>query len=231
MKREKWRFGSMALLGLFSLFGCAGRASTGADEGSSTGGDDGSDGTGGVLVPIEMEPNPFVPNDPDVSVLGDGRLQEGGSMEGSFGDGWDACFLPNYGMTIEENDAADGTVALSFRSASPAQELEQWSVGEAIFWGDGDFEASQPLSLYFEAKNLATDATAGELGFGFDSGGCDPAGDSVMVAISDLELGDEWETRCVELMPAQDSTYLVLWAQGENFAVGVDALRFGPPCH
>jgi hypothetical protein len=156
-------------------------------------------------------------------------LEEGGSVEDGRGDGWDTCYRRE--VTVEEGDAADGELYLLLRPEQAGATLgEEHGVGEVLFWSDAPF-AAEPLFIYFETKTFVTEESLGFLSFALGMEDiCKPLGPATTIAMPDLKVDEEWATRCVEIRPEQEGQYVMLWAEGEQFALGIDAVRLGPPC-
>lgn len=78
--------------------------------------------------------------------------------------------------------------------------------------------------------NLSDAPPNGAVTFAGLESSCETEEPWLTVPLADLALSGEWETRCVTLHPTTDFTVFSLWMSGVDYSVGVDAVRFGPPC-
>lgn len=106
--------------------------------------------------------------------------------------------------------------------------------GEAAqfgFWLDAELPAAERVHLYFDAINLTDEAPSGVLQL--DSLGplCETTEPLVTVELEALYLGPTWQTRCVTFAPTVPLQIFGTYVFGESFHIGLDAFRFGPPCH
>jgi hypothetical protein len=51
------------------------------------------------------------------------------------------------------------------------------------------------------------------------------------IPLAQLQADPGWQTRCVTLTPKQPFSAFGPTLAGERFDIGLDAFRFGPPCH
>lgn len=198
-------------------------------------------------VPTGAPPNPYVPHGPEISVIGDGRLSEGGSFEKSQGFGWDLCpgasangislygLSPNYGGDAGVKAAADGERYVHLIPPSPAGDPTRPPGVEAPFAfyldrGD-EVTAGVPQYIYFEIENLAATEPVGTLAFAGLEVTCETKEPWLSIPLSDLSLSSTWETRCVEFVATEDFQVFGIWMSGTEYSIGVDAFRFGPPCN
>jgi hypothetical protein len=202
----------------------AGRGGGGAGGRSSTPG-----GRGG------REMSPYEPSDPDQPPQGDGTLL-GGSVEGGYGDGWDACGSKHAGLnTAPTGDASDGSRYLLFDSSLPCEGCsERTSDLQVIFWFDSPIQAGKTQYLYFDVVSFSMGRPTGSLVLGsFHPPGTDPCTTTELLAtvpLTDLATSAEWQTRCVAFTPVAAYSIFGLYVADGTFEIGLDTLRFGPPC-
>lgn len=186
-------------------------------------GDGDISGTGGTPDGPSYRP------ETDVDFAGDGRFIEGGSVEGGHGSGFDTCYA-DPGLSVEEGVAAEGDQFLAFRSIDVRPiNPDMTDAQVAFFTEDEPLLAGTALYVYFEIRNLSDVAPVGELSLA-PVNRCELYQSAIAVPLVALEPGPEWETRCIEIVPEQEQTWLGLWVTGEEFAIGIDAVRLGPPC-
>lgn len=192
-------------------------------------------------------PNPYVPSGSDVPVGGDGRLAEGGSFEASQGFGWDTCpgaaangigvFVENSNYAPDANvaGAADGERYVHLLPPLPEGDPDRPEGVDApfAFYLDAGNEilANAPQYLYFDIENLADTPANGVLVVAGLEFTCETKEPWLTVSLSDLAISQVWETRCVEFVATEDFQVFGIWMSGTDYSVGVDAFRFGPPCH
>lgn len=187
--------------------------------------------------------NPYLPTGPAVPVEGDGRLAVPGSFETNLGFGWDFCGCPVerglgagglWEVDAGIGHAADGDAFVHFVPPIPSDDPNCSDTVNApfAFWiGQyGTIVGGEPLHIYFDAVNLSEVEPDGAVTFAGLEPACETAERWSTVPLSDLALSKEWETRCVTLHPTTDFTVFGFWMSGIDYSVGVDAVRFGPPC-
>jgi hypothetical protein len=206
-----------------------GSGGAGASGGTAAGaGDGGAAGSGGSA-------GTYVPDQTNVPPEGDGRVK--GSFEGNLGDGWDFCFTNKAGAKIVRDDsepkASTGISYMSFDSSlectgvcSPDGDDAQFG-----FWLDAQVPAAEPVHLYFDAINLADEAPSGILQIDSLDGLCGTTEPLATIELEELSLTLDWQTRCATFAPTAPFQVFGAYVLGEAFHIGLDALRFGPPCH
>jgi len=202
-----------------------GTGGTTGGAGSATGGTAGASGSGGG----------YVPDDPNVPPEGDGRVSE--SFEEAPGFGWDACLSKHPGLTLVTDSsggrASAGAHYMMFDSTLACEGVCQSDGADAqfSFWLDAPLPAGVPLHLYFDAINLGEAAPAGTLQLDQLDFSCATTAPLATIELDELALTSGWQTRCVTLVPQTEVDVFGVYISGEAFHVGLDALRFGPPCH
>ena len=91
--------------------------------------------------------------------------------------------------------------------------------------------ATAKMGLYFEAMNAGGADATGVLRFYGTDMVCEQ--DSVLaeIELGRLQMLSGWSTRCVTITgPGSDTAIGISVSDGAH-AVGIDALRLGPPCH
>lgn len=210
--------------------GSGGTEPDGGVSGDASGGTSGSGafGSGGTA-------GTYVPEQTDVPPEGDGRVS--GSFEGSLGDGWDLCFSNKPGASFVRGDveptASAGSSYMRFDSAlectnpcRPDGEDAQFG-----FWLDAEMPASERVSLYFDAINLTDEAPSGVLQLDALGFLCETTEPLLTIELGDLYLTREWQTRCLTFASTAPFQVFGSYVLGESFHIGLDAFRFGPPCH
>lgn len=180
----------------------------------------------------------YVPSGPQVPPEGDGRMQHGGSFElypgVGQGDSWDLCAsrIP-VRLTREEGAASDGLYYFRFESPLPGMPpfAPEGTDAQLAFFRGEPIVADAPLYLYFDAINLSATSPSGELSIAKLKPFCETIEPLATIPLADLDLTGSWETRCVELKPVGEILTFGMWMTGMDFAIGLDAFRFGPPCH
>jgi hypothetical protein len=195
-----------------------------ASGGISGSGATSSGGSAGTYVP-----------ETDVPPEGDGRVT--GSFETALGDGWDLCFTNKPGASFVRDGtdptASAGSSYMSFDSAvectNPCEpEGEDAQFG---FWLDAEMPASERVHLYFDAINLTDETPSGVLQLDALGFRCETTEPLLSIELGDLHLTREWQTRCLTFAPAAPFQVFGIYVLGESFRIGLDAFRFGPPCH
>jgi hypothetical protein len=170
---------------------------------------------------------PYIPTGP-VPAYDAGTLL-GGSLD-SPEHGWDYCPTRTSGVFISTKELPPSvgtrfgrfTSGPCMDSCSPDNPVE----AQLFLWG---LPPNPRPALYVDMINEATIAPEGRLRFyGVD----EVCGSEEMLADVDLEallLEHEWSTRCIPLK-STDRVGFGIAVQGGSFDIGLDALRFGPPC-
>lgn len=244
--RSRWRYSACmrnraVMLAMMLGLGCGGqseRDGTSGVPGPGTTDGGGSSPVGSDTAASAQAGKSYVPEASNLSAAGDGRL-DGGSFEGNLGDGWDFCPSKHPGATLMEGSdrSSDGDAWLAFDSrkscsASSACRAEG-SDTQVGFWLGTPLPAGVPLHLYFDAINLGQETPSGTLHVhvvDVMQTGCMSAGALATIPLGDLELTSDWSTRCVSFTPNVPLDVLGLYVTGSAFQLGLDALRFGPPC-
>lgn len=174
----------------------------------------------------------FVPDDPSVPAAGDGRLQ-GGGFDKPQGHGWDTCYTTTPGLGLSGDTPA--THYLTFDSTRSCEESpcsEQGGALQVAFYFDPALAAVEEQHLYFDVINLVDEAPRGELHFGVLASEpvCSVGEELATIGLSELEMAADWQTRCVSFAASAAFTAFGFYVTGENFQVGLDTFRFGPPC-
>jgi hypothetical protein len=99
------------------------------------------------------------------------------------------------------------------------------------FWLDAEVPANVSVHLYFDAINLTDEAPSGVLQVDALSFPCETTEPLASIALGELSLTRTWQTRCVTFTPTAPFQVFGTSVVGESFHFGLDAFRFGPPCH
>ena len=173
---------------------------------------------------------------PDAPIAYDARYLDG-SFEGNQGFGWDTCYTRTPGKIAHPmTGGSDGTAYVTFESAAACESgcsPTNPSSSHVYAWFSAAPSATAKMGLYFDVKNLAAAGAAptGVLRFYGTDTVCEQ--DSVLAEIdlARLQMLSGWSTRCVTITgPGSDTAIGVSVSDGAH-AVGIDALRLGPPCH
>lgn len=235
-------------LGLATAVGCGGHSSTtGPSEGggpSGSGGSSGSAAAGAAAVAGAVAsgggagrndgPPPLLPQSDAPPVEGDGRLPDlPETAVGLQGTGWDLCSV---GFTRSKEDCGACPVArgeqflvVGSTVAEPAQSAEPAKPPgpQAYFY----FHPATTASALWLDVAWLSGARSAELSLWETDTICQTQGSPEVFDISPLLVGDSgaWATACVPL-----SDFGSFAGLGFRIAtagkVGLDALRFGPPC-
>jgi hypothetical protein len=234
-----------ALLG--SVTGCAGKANTGAEvaaaganaaggatagansaAGGATAGANAAAGNAGAAGTTAEPHDPnFIPDTaPDYD-----EKNGFASFEDSQGFGWDTCFThtPEH-VRSQSGDGADGTRYMAFESSDepPLGEATSQPSTSQVYLYSETSELSE--NLYFDSKNFGTTAVSGSLRFYSTDQLCEQEQLLFEVDLGQLQLQRDWGTRCVTLSGLPEYA-LGIAVTGGVHSIGIDALRFGPPCH
>lgn len=206
----------------------AGSGTVAGMDGAGRSGNDGGRGGG--------PQSPYEPTNMNVPVEGDGTLL-GGSVEGGYGDGWDACGSKHPGLDTSPAQLApyDGMRYLAFDSTlTCAGCAERTSDLQVIFWFDTPVPEGAIRYLYFDVVDYGPKRPTGTLLFGSPTtptqDPCSTGEVLASIALEDLAITSAWQTRCVELAPRAPFSTFGLYVADGTFQIGIDALRFGPPC-
>ena len=180
--------------------------------------------------------DPYVPTNPNVPPEGDGVLP-GGSFEGRLGDGWDICNTTRPGLVLsaEPGSPSHGERLLHFDSAEPCPRCAEAS-GEyhVVLSVEPPIPIGQAASLYFDVINLAETPPTGVLVFGTlrltATNLCGLLDVLATAPLAELDSTAAWQTRCVGFTPPEELDLIGFYVGDGAFNVGLDALRFGPPC-
>jgi len=180
--------------------------------------------------------SPYEPTNTDVPVEGDGTLA-GGSVEGGLGDGWDFCRSKHPGLVTApvELSPYDGMRYLGFDSTLACPDCDEYRADlQVLFWFDAPIPAGATRYLYFDVANYGVKPPTGTLVFGsVRAPSMDVCSSSEVLANIPLEalaISGEWQTRCVAITPEVEFSTFGLYVADGTFQIGLDALRFGPPC-
>jgi hypothetical protein len=172
---------------------------------------------------------------PDAPIAYDARYLDG-SFEGNQGFGWDTCHTRTPGkITRTQPGGSEGSSYVTFESAAceggclPTNP----SASHVYTWFSGAPSATAKMGLYFDVKDLGATGAAptGVLRFYGTDLVCQQ--DSVLaeIELARLQMSSGWSTRCVTVIgPGADTAIGISVSDGAH-AVGIDALRLGPPCH
>ena len=173
---------------------------------------------------------------PDVPIAYDARYLDG-SFEGNQGFGWDTCYTRTPGKIARmPTGGSEGSFHVTFESAaaceigcSPANP----SASQVYTWFSAAPSATARMGLYFDVRNLGGTGAepTGVLRFHGTDLVCEQ--DSVLAEIdlARLRMSSSWSTRCVTVTGPGSDTAIGTSVSGGAHAVGIDALRLGPPCH
>jgi hypothetical protein len=102
-------------------------------------------------------------------------------------------------------------------------------------WPDESVPPGQTQHLYFDISNLVDTPATGVLIVATprrDSDNPCNGGDILAtIPLEELALTRAWQTRCVSITRQQSLGWFGFYVSDGNFVVGLDAFRFGPPCH
>jgi hypothetical protein len=172
---------------------------------------------------------------PDAPIAYDARYLDG-SFEGNQGFGWDTCYTRTPGkIGRTQTGGSEGSAYVTFESAacegvcSPTNP----SASHVYTWFSGAPSATAKMGLYFDVKNLGSAGTAptGVLRFYGTDIVCEQDSVLVEIELARLQMSSSWSTRCVTLIGPGADTAIGISVSGGAHAVGIDALRLGPPCH
>jgi hypothetical protein len=99
------------------------------------------------------------------------------------------------------------------------------------FWLDAVIPAGEAVHLYFDVTNLAPAQPTGSLVVDAIEEACVSSELLVTVPLTELDLDASWQTRCVSFVPNASFQTFGVHVTGGSFNVGLDVVRFGPPCH
>jgi hypothetical protein len=178
--------------------------------------------------------SPYEPSDTSVPAQGDGRLV-GGSFEGRFGDGWDACGSKHPGLVPSTGEASDGAGFLLFDSSLACERCAERKADlQVVLWFATEIPAGAASYLYFDVADLGDQPATGTLAFSSvhapSSDACTTSEVLAKVPLEQLYATPTWQTRCVAFTPQAAFMQLGLYVADGTFEIGLDALRFGPPC-
>lgn len=225
------RLGSLTVFLVGFSPSCGGRshadhdgAAAGSAGGWSTSGSGGAAGSagGGTRQPE------FVPDTPPAYTAENAV----GSFEDNPGYGWDTCHTHTPERLSRQPGGSEGSTYLSFQSDDDGFPMESpsesSSASQLYFW----FEAPSAITdhLYFDAKNFGAAPATGVLRFYGTDVFCGNERLLLEVTLDQLELQATWEARCVTLTGLREHQGLGLAVSSGAHSLGLDALRFGPPC-
>ncbi|HYP75198.1 MAG TPA: hypothetical protein VER12_04570 [Polyangiaceae bacterium] len=221
--------------------GCAGRASTegsfamagvGAGGASSAmagvgagGASSATAGVGAGGASAGRNQSDFLPDQPRAYDASNGL----GSFEENAGFGWDTCSTRTPGMLSRQPGGPNDSTYLSFESGDVREISDHPSVSQVYLWSDSASEVSE--NLYFDAKNLKGQPLTGSVRFYGTDRVCSAEQLLVEVDLAKLQLLPEWGLRCVTVSGLLAHQALGIAISGSAYSVGLDAFRFGPPCH
>jgi len=182
-------------------------------------------------APSPEKPPDYVPGMP----FGyDGQYLEG-SFEGPQGEGWDTCYTKTAGVTRQKDTGgSNGSSFLVFESSdcSIGCSAGNPSSSQAYLWFSKPTNTSDLVGLYFDAVNMDSAAPTGVLAIYGTDIVCEEETPLVReIHLDELELGTDWNTRCVDLAATGAHAAIGLAVTGGAHRIGIDALRLGPPCH
>jgi hypothetical protein len=218
--------------------GSGGRSDGGSSAGPSSGGASATAGvagggrTGSAGGRGGAAMSPYEPTNMDVPPEGDGTLT-GGSVEGNLGTGWDLCGSNHPGLDLAptNDQASDGARFLMFDSTLPCPGCASTTSDMQVsFWFDTLFPAGETRYLYFDVADFGPKRPTGTLLFGSTITPCSTAEVLASIPLEELDITHEWQTRCVAITPHAAFVDFGLYVADGTFKIGIDALRFGPPC-
>ncbi len=173
---------------------------------------------------------------PDAPIAYDARYLDG-SFEGNQGFGWDTCHTRTPGKISRAlTGGSEGTSHVTFEAATACEGVcspTNPSASHVYTWFSGAPSATARMGLYFDVKNLGASGAVptGMLRFYGTDLICQQ--DSVLAEIDlvRLQMTSGWSTRCVTVTGAGADTAIGMSVSDGAHAVGIDALRLGPPCH
>jgi hypothetical protein len=192
--------------------------------------------TSGAATTGGSEGRDYVPDHPNQPAQGDGRVT-GGSFEQTPGFGWDTCFSKYPGGSYASGVPAgsDGEHCFTFDSRRACAESPacQPAGGDAQFgfWLDSVVTAGDAVHLYFDVTNLEDAQPDGEIGIDAVGSLCESTEVLARIPLAALGLDTSWQTRCASFVPTAPFQIFGVHVTGASFHVGLDAFRFGPPCH
>jgi hypothetical protein len=171
---------------------------------------------------------------PDVAFAYDGQYLDG-SFEGLPGFGWDRCFTRTPGVVTQANGGAsegnDFVLLASSAACSGACGASQPSASQLYLWFKARPSATAAASLYFDVRNAGEMLPSGSVQiYGTDSG-CEGETLLAEAPLDRLEMSSSWATRCITLAGPGAYAAIGVALTGGPHSIGLDALRFGPPCH
>jgi|GEM_PF-4663613 len=156
-----------------------------------------------------------------------------GSFEDNAGFDWDTCSTRTPEILSLQASGSDGGMWMSFQSVDDGERAEfpadRPSASELYWWWKPTPDLRE--NLYFDAKNLASTAASGSIRFYGTDHLCGGEQLLLEVDLGLLELLPTWATRCVTVPGLRTHEALGIAVTGGPHSIGLDALRFGPPCH
>ncbi len=190
--------------------------------------------------PVEAAPTSYIPTAPPPPLEGDGRLADLSSSLGGTPIGFDACPTSTAGLSRNQpgDSPAPGHSSryLRFDSSGPCDASHAcnpaYGKAQIEFWFEPPLTAFQAYGLWLEAVNIDDSRPSGTLHIvAPDAPGCGDAAQSLaIVPLAALELSQVWQTRCVPIQPVTSVKAIDLYVDSGSFRIGLEALRFGPPC-
>ncbi len=189
---------------------------------------------------IEAAPTSYIPTAPPPPLEGDGRLADLNGIQGGPTIGFDTCPTSTPGLSRylpgDSPAPGHGSRYLRFDSSVPCDAghacYSAYGKAQIAFWFEPPLTAFQAYGLWLEAVSLDDSRPSGALHLvASDGPPCDDSAQSLaIVPLAALELSPVWETRCVPIWPVASVTDIDLYVDSGSFRIGLESLRFGPPC-
>jgi hypothetical protein len=180
-------------------------------------------------APAERTNSNFVPDAPPAYDERNGL----GSFEDNQGFGWDTCSTRTPEIVSLQSDGSEGSAFMSFQSVDDRARAEfpsdRPSASQLYLWSRPASERNE--NLYFDVKNLAGTAVSGSILFYGTDHICSDEQLLLEVDLALIELLPAWATRCVTVSGLRAHEALGIAVTGAAHSIGLDAFRFGPPCH
>lgn len=203
---------------------CGGRSAQSAAQDNLGGSGGQVHDAGGTLASPDYVPNVAAPFNSDHFA--------GGSFEESPGFGWDLCYTRTPGK-VEQTEAAAGHgshfIEISAAPCVSPCDSSATSDAQLYLWLTEGTRAPASSGLYVELANLGSDPAMGSFELYAADRYCESQVPLLSVPLEVLAPSAAWTTRCFEV-GLTDEDRLGIAVRGDAFHVGLDAIRFGPPC-